>query len=98
MRDVMQGTFQWDWVHANLAGTQRLAGKQNTGETPSPRTTKAAEGHRSAADRRRATQMWTRSGTNDVTLAQPTTAPEPFKLSKFKRVPARNITFRKQSH
>ena len=67
-----------DWCRANHSRTQGAAKAPNETRA-SQRSTKAAQGHAAAAQRR---------------LDRRGTAPEPFKLKKFKAVQSRVCSFR----
>jgi hypothetical protein len=98
MQDLVQGTFQWDWVHDNRGRTMKLASLQQSSSSgrsaTGPCTTKAAEGHQSGFERRLAA-LGALPGAKQTTSGS--TVREPFKISKFKRVSARTDTFRQQA-
>ncbi|EIE20675.1 hypothetical protein COCSUDRAFT_43621 [Coccomyxa subellipsoidea C-169] len=103
IQQLVQGSFQWDWVAAYTHHTPVHAGTCAAGMTNSattlttcaagitnrtgPCSTKAADGHAAAAARILAGQV---SAGGENTLKN-------FKLSRFKRVAARTNTFRQQA-
>lgn len=103
IQQLVQGSFQWDWVAAYTHRTPAHAGTCAAGMTnpattlttcatgvtnrTGPRSTKAADGHAAAAAQILAGQN---SDGGESTL-------ENFKLSRFKRVAARTNTFRQQA-
>ena len=78
VRSLIHSDFMSDWCRANHAKTQGAAKAANQTRA-SQRSTKAAQGHAAAAQRR---------------LDRRGTAPEPFKLERFKAVQSRVCSFR----
>jgi hypothetical protein len=80
IQQLVQGSFQWDWVHAHSARAHAATCAAAVTNRPVARSFKAADGHGAAAAQAGA-------GKTGTSL-------ENFKLSKFKRVAARTNTFR----
>lgn len=83
MQQLVQGAFQWDWVHAHSARAHGGTCAAMMTDRSATRTTKAAEGHRAAAARILAGHN---RGSNSSL--------DSFKLTRFKKVAARTNTYR----
>ncbi|CAL8468125.1 g7664 [Coccomyxa elongata] len=84
MQQLVQGAFQWDWVHAHSVRTHGGTCAAMTTNRLAARTTKAAAGHRAAA----AKFLAGHNGDSNCSL-------DSFKLSRFKRVAPRTNTYRR---
>ncbi len=84
IQQLVQGAFQWDWVHAHSARTHGGTCAVMMTDRPAVRTTKAADGHRAAAAQILA-------GHNN----HQNSSLDSFKLTRFKSIAARTNTYRR---